>query len=98
MNTRANVYTIFPARGYVCNRNCIEIMAAGTDCDVTVVPLSEEASFYEEDLDAPSVSVSSNCSMIINMHTVPCSTSVASNCTLKFSHSFFVGHNVSTQL
>ena len=57
-------------------------MAAGTDSDVTVVPLSEEASFYEEDLDAPSVSVSSNCSMIINMHTVPCSTSVASNCTL----------------
>ena len=66
MNTRANVYTIFPARGYVCNRNCMaEIMAAGTDSDVTVsvVPLSEEASFYEEDLDAPSVSVSSNCAI-----------------------------------
>ena len=75
MNTRASVYT---ARGYVCNRNCMaEIMAAGTDSDVTVVPLSEEASFYEEDVDAPSLSVSSNCSMIINMHTVPCSTSVA---------------------
>ena len=66
MNTHANVYidSIFPARGYVCNRNCIaEIMAAGTDSDVTVVPLSEEASFYEEDLDAPSVSVSTNCAI-----------------------------------
>ena len=42
-----------------------EIMAAGTDSDVTVsvVPLSEEASFYEEVLDEPSVSVSSNCAI-----------------------------------
>ena len=40
-----------------------EIMAAGTDSDVIVVPLSEEASFYEEVLDAPSVSVSSNCAI-----------------------------------